>query len=349
MTEDLLIQNLGIKLSDQLALLGVPSDLTDINVGPQVIRYEFSTEGRVSKIKKFQPELMYTVGAESLRILAPIPGKKAIGIEINHPERKYVSFNSLGDLPSDPRVIPLGITPDGDVRYMNLLDGDGPHVLVGGTTGGGKSSWLHTVVCSLLSRFTPEQVELLLVDTKRVELTRYENVKHVALIATDPWEAIGAFRGLVDHMEHRYEIASELGARNLDELNAKLAGEHYYPPCIVIVDELADLMMTAKADMQEFIVRIAQKARAMGLHLILATQSPRREIVNGLLKSNIPSRLAFATTSELDSRIILDQMGAGALLGKGDALFSAQGRPVYRVQTPLVTDDEIGQIANRWV
>lgn len=243
--------------------------------------------------------------------------------------------------------IPLGVNPSNEEVYADIKDF--PHLLIGGTTGSGKTSFLTSMICSLLMKATPADLQLILVDTKMVEFPIYDGIPHLLCpVITDAWEAIDNLRALVALMESRYEAAKELGARTLDELNEKLPPCDKLPYIVVIVDEVADLLLLSKYEVEESITRIAQKARSVGIHLVLATQSPRKEVISGLLKANLPSRLAFAVGSALDSRIILDQGGAEKLIGRGDALFSSQGKQPFRIQTPLVSKEEIEKIVKFW-
>lgn len=243
--------------------------------------------------------------------------------------------------------IPLGVNPSNESVFVNIKDF--PHLLIGGTTGSGKTSFLSSMICSLLMKATPADLQLMLVDTKMVDLPQYEGIPHLLCpVVTDAWEGIDNLRALVALMESRYEAAKELNAKTLDELNERLSPRDNLPYIVVIVDEVADLLLLSKYEVEESIVRIAQKARAVGIHLILATQSPRREVISGLLKANLPSRLAFAVGSALDSRIILDQGGAQDLIGRGDSLFSSQGKQPFRIQTSFVSKEEIKSIVKFW-
>lgn len=242
---------------------------------------------------------------------------------------------------------PLGIDTSNNIIHCNIAEA--PHILVAGETGAGKSVCLHSIICSLLMTTTPADLLLHLTDTKSVELTVYDDIPNlIAPVVTDAFEAVENFHALVDMMEKRYKIAREYGAKSLDELNHKLPYSDRFPYILVVVDEVADLIMLSKREVEECIVRIAQKARAVGIHLILATQSPRREIITGILKCNLPTRIGFSTTSSLDSRIIMDSMGCEKLLGNGDALFSDQGRAPIRFQSPYISSDEIESIVNHW-
>jgi DNA segregation ATPase FtsK/SpoIIIE, S-DNA-T family len=338
---------IGDLITDRLDQLGSHCEIdidNGIDIGPRTYKYNLilAQDVLVKDIVKFKDDLQYELGANSLRILAPVPGRRAVGIEIDRPDPEMVTLGQFTATPNSPLTFPLGITPEGEKIYCNLPE-MGPHLLVAGTTGSGKSSMLNSMICSLIGRYSPNDLSIIMLDTKMVELTKYEGIDHLATpVVTDAFEAPIIFDGIVNCMNKRYEAACRVGARNLAELNEKQSIR--YPHLLVVCDELADLMMMNKAKIEDSIVKIAQKARAMGIHFVLATQSPRREIVTGILKCNMSSRLAFATSSELDSRIILDQSGASQLLGSGDALFSQQGRKAFRLQSPLITTQEIERL-----
>lgn len=243
--------------------------------------------------------------------------------------------------------IPLGISPNNEVIYYNLADA--PHCLIAGCTGSGKSSMLHSIICSLLMKTTPDELMFMFIDSKQIELTQYDGIPNLLCpCITDAWDAIDNLKALVATMEQRYKLAQEYGAKDLIELNEKLPLGQKLPYILVVIDEVADLMALSKNEVEESVVRIAQKARACGIHLVVATQSPRREVISGLLKTNLPTRMAFAVGSALDSRIILDAQGAQDLLGNGDCLFSEQGRPARRIQCPYISSIEIESIAEHW-
>lgn len=243
--------------------------------------------------------------------------------------------------------IPLGISPNNEVIHYNLADA--PHMLIGGTTGSGKSTALHSIICSLLMNTTPDGLMFMLIDSKSVELTMYDGIPNLLCpCITDAWDAIDNLKALVATMEQRYKLAQEYGAKDLAALNEKLPSGQKLPYILVVVDEVADLIMLSKHEVEECVVRIAQKARAVGIHLVLATQSPRREVISGLLKANLPTRMAFAVGSALDSRIILDAQGGQDLLGNGDCLFSEQGRPAQKIQCPYISSIEIESIVEHW-
>jgi DNA segregation ATPase FtsK/SpoIIIE, S-DNA-T family len=345
----------GRKLIEALGHFGVEAKIVGVVSGPHVSLYELRLAPgiKVKKVTELANDLAYALASTDIRILAPIPGKQAVGVEIPNAKRRMVR---LGDIyagrpqKASPLVAWLGKGIDGNPVWTDIAKM--PHVLVAGTTGSGKSACVNAMLSSILMAASPNEVRLVLVDPKQVELNHYEHVPHLLTpVVTSPRLAANVLANLITEMETRYGVMSQARARNLEELNRirTKAGEAPLPHILCVIDELADLMMVAPAEVEDSIIRLAQKSRATGIHLVLATQRPSTDIITGTIKVNIPSRIAFAVSSQTDSRVILDQGGAESLLGQGDMLFrNAGSSKLERVQGAFITEDEIANITNHW-
>ena len=352
------LQETAQKLQQTLKNFGVNVTITNISCGPSVTRYEIQPEMgvKVSKIVNLADDIKLNLAAADIRIEAPIPGKAAVGIEVPNKETLMVSFRELVDSPefkNHPSNISFCVGKDigGNVTVADIAKM--PHLLIAGATGSGKSVCINTIIMSILYKADPKDVKLIMVDPKVVELSIYNGIPHLLIpVVTDPKKAAGALHWAVAEMTDRYQKFAEANVRDLKGYNAKIddlpEGEdkpEKLPQIVIIVDELADLMMVAASDVEESICRLAQLARACGIHLIIATQRPSVNVITGLIKANMPSRIAFAVTSGIDSRTILDMNGAEKLLGKGDMLFDPQGVPKpLRVQGAFVSDKEVADV-----
>jgi S-DNA-T family DNA segregation ATPase FtsK/SpoIIIE len=342
-------------LLESLAHFGVEARLLGIVSGPHVSRYELQLAPgtKVSKVAQLKDDLAYALASTDIRILAPIPGKKAVGVEVPNARRRLVRLGDIyGERPkgASPLVAWLGKDVSGQAISADIAQQ--PHVLVAGTTGSGKSGCINAILTSILMSASPNEVRLVLVDPKRVELNHYERLPHLLTpVVTNPRLAATVLTNLIGEMESRYAVMSEVKARNLVELNRarRRSGEPPLPHILCVIDELADLMMVAPAEVEDSIIRLAQKARAIGIHLVLATQRPSTDVITGTIKVNIPSRIAFAVASQVDSRVILDGGGAESLLGQGDMLFrAASSSKLQRIQGAFVSEEEIARVCGHW-
>src|SRR6478609_164959 len=339
------------KLVEALANFGVEARCVGMVAGPRVTRYELQLAPgiKVSRVTQLRDDLAYALATTEIRILAPIPGKQAVGVEVPNTSHNTVT---LGDIFGEPAVgsSPLTAWLGKDISGAGVACdlAKMPHLLIAGTTGSGKSGCINAVLCSILLRATPDEVRMILVDPKRVELNHYESIPHLLTpVVTNMKNAALVLQNIVREMESRYELMGAVKARNLAEWNRKRLelSQDTVPHILVVIDELADLMMVSPADVEDAIIRLAQKSRAVGIHLVLATQSPRVDVITGMIKANVPSRIAFAVSSQTDSRVILDMNGAEALLGEGDMLYKPLGTSkLQRVQGAFISEAETAQI-----
>jgi S-DNA-T family DNA segregation ATPase FtsK/SpoIIIE len=348
-------ERIATSLVEALGHFGVEAKVIGTVAGPHITRYELrlAPGTKVGKVAQLKDDLAYALAATDIRILAPIPGKQAVGVEVPNAHRRIVRLGDVFQAPPkdwSPLTVWLGKDVAGKAIGADLAKM--PHLLVAGTTGAGKSGAINAMLSSVLLRASPHQVRLVLVDPKQVELNHYESIPHLLTpVITSPRMAANALGNLVKEMEQRYGIMSLARTRGLVELNAARSkrGEAPLPYILCVIDELADLMMVAPADVEDSIIRLAQKARAVGIHLVLATQSPRVDVITGMIKANVPSRIAFAVSSQTDSRVILDQNGAESLLGQGDMLFSPVGTSrLQRIQGAYIDESQIEKLTDLW-
>ena len=341
-------------LVQTLAHFGVEATVVGTIAGPRVVRYELQLAPgtKVSKVAGLKDDLSYALATTEIRILAPIPGKQAVGVEVPNLAPRMVTLGDIfEDLPgsASPLSVWLGKDISGNAVWTDLARM--PHLLIAGTTGSGKSGCINTLLTSILLRATPDDVRMILIDPKRIELNYYESIPHLLTpVVSSPKEASAVLQNVVAEMERRYERLSLIRARNLPEANRtfRARGEDPLPYLLVVIDELADLMMVSPQAVEDAIIRLAQKSRAVGIHLVLATQRPSVDVITGMIKANVPSRIAFAVSSQTDSRVILDGAGAESLLGQGDMLFKPLGTSrLQRVQGAFVTEEEIALIVEQ--
>jgi DNA segregation ATPase FtsK/SpoIIIE, S-DNA-T family len=334
---------------------GIEASLVGTVAGPHITRYELRLAPgvKMNKIGALKDDLAYALAATDIRILAPIPGKQAVGVEVPNRTRLEVTLGDVfQELPADASPLTVFLGKDVGGRPVTADLARMPHLLIAGTTGAGKSGAVNAMLSSILLRATPDQVRLVLVDPKQVELNHYEAIPHLLTpVITSPRMAANALGNLVREMEWRYGIMAVARTRSLAELNKHRVdeGDEPLPYLLCVIDELADLMMVAPADVENAVIRLAQKARAVGIHLVLATQSPRVDVITGMIKANVPSRIAFAVSSQTDSRVILDQNGAESLLGQGDMLFSPVGSSkLERIQGAYIDEPQIAKLTEFW-
>ena len=361
------VEQRGAVLEAALAQHGVETRLVGMVIGPSVTRYELELGPgvKVARLTSLHKDIAYALASPDVRILAPIPGRQAIGVEVPNTERQIVP---LGDILAStearrakhPLEVAVGRDINGKAMLMNLATM--PHLLIAGATGAGKSSCLNSIITSILMRSTPDQVRMILVDPKRVEMGQYDRLPHLLTqVVTNPKKAANALSWAVREMERRYDLLAEVGFRDVTGYNAAYdrgelvpepGSEREYPRLpfiLVVIDELSDLMMVAARDVEDSICRIAQMARAVGIHLVIATQRPSVNVITGVIKANIPARLAFAVSSVTDSRVILDQAGAERLIGAGDMLLlgPASSAP-HRIQGSWVSEEEVRKVVAQW-
>jgi len=339
------------QLVEALANFGVEARCIGMVSGPRVTRYELQLAPgiKVSRVSQLRDDLAYALATTEIRILAPIPGKQAVGVEVPNNSHNTVTMGDIYTTPpagSSPLTAWLGKDISGSGVACDLAKM--PHLLIAGTTGSGKSGCINALLCSILLRATPDEVRMILVDPKRVELNHYESIPHLLTpVVTNMKNAALVLQNIVREMESRYELMGAVKARNLGEWNRQRIelGQDRVPHILVVIDELADLMMISPADVEDAIIRLAQKSRAVGIHLLLATQSPRVDVITGMIKANVPSRIAFAVSSQTDSRVILDVNGAEALLGQGDMLYKPLGTSkLQRIQGAYISEEETRMI-----
>jgi S-DNA-T family DNA segregation ATPase FtsK/SpoIIIE len=350
----------GILLESTLRTFGVEARVIEISPGPAVTRYELQPAPgvRVNKFTQLTDDIALALAAEDIRIEAPIPGKSAVGIEVPNKVRQMVPLREVLESPqfrNHPSKLAVAFGKD---NAGNAVIGDlarMPHLLIAGSTGSGKSVCMNTIISSLLFKARPNEVKMLMIDPKMVELSTYNGIPHlIAPVVIDVRKAAGYLKGAVKEMEARYELFAALGCRNVEQYNKMVAAnpgpdpEHPLQPLpyiVIFIDELADLMMVAPADVEDAICRLAQMARACGMHLVIATQSPRVDVITGLIKANVPSRIAFAVSSQIDSRVIMDSSGAERLLGRGDMLYHPSGLPKpVRAQGAFIDEASVDEL-----
>ena len=348
-------EKVGATLVEALGHFGIESSIVGTIAGPHVTRYELrlAPGTKMTKVAQLKDDIAYALAATDVRILAPVPGKQAVGVEVPNAVKRMVHLGDVYQAAPEgwsPLTVWLGKDIGGKAIGTDLAKQ--PHLLVAGTTGSGKSQSLNTMLSSILLRATPNEVRLVLVDPKRVELNHYEGIPHLLTpVVTSPRAAANVLGNLTSEMEARYSLMEQYKTRDLVALNARRAadGERTLPYILCVIEELGDLMMVSPAEVEDAIIRLAQKSRAVGIHLVLATQRPSVDVITGLIKANVPARIAFVVSSQTDSRVILDQNGAESLLGKGDMLFRPSDKPrPARLQGALISEEEILTLTDHW-
>jgi len=350
------IRETSRRLVEALAEFGVQAEMTNAVSGPRITRYELKLAPgtKVSKVSALRDDLAYALAAkDEIRILAPIPGKQAVGVEVPNPNSRMVTLGDVfRDFPdgTGPLAAWMGLDIGGKAVFLDIARM--PHLLIAGSTGTGKSVCLNALLASILLRATPEELRMVMIDPKKVELNHYEGIPHLLTpVVTNMKNATAVLSNMVGEMESRYELMGASRARNLNDWNTIRRGQglSVVPHILVVIDELADLMMVAPGEVEDAIIRLAQKSRAVGIHLMLATQRPSVDVITGMIKANVPSRIAFAVSSQVDSRVVLDSGGAESLLGNGDMLFRPVGTSrLQRLQGAYVGEDEILAITDHW-
>ncbi len=353
---DGVIEETSGRLVEALGHFGIEASVSDTVSGPRVTRYELrlAPGTKVARVSALRDDIAYALAArDEIRIIAPIPGKRAVGVEVPNPDATLVTLGDIyRDFPAHTGPLMTWLGPDisGKPVYVDLARM--PHLLIAGSTGTGKSVCLNAILASILLRSTPDELRMILIDPKKVELNHYEHIPHLLTpVVTNMKDAAAVLSNVVREMESRYELMGMARARNLRDWNAirEAEGERPMPTVLVLIDELADLMMVAPAEVEDAIIRLAQKSRAVGIHLVLATQRPSADVITGMIKANVPSRIAFAVSSQVDSRVILDAGGAESLLGSGDMLFRPVGSSrLQRLQGAYVSEEEILAVTDHW-
>jgi S-DNA-T family DNA segregation ATPase FtsK/SpoIIIE len=350
------IESVAAQLTETLGHFGVEARVINTISGPRVTQYELQLAPgtKVSRVAALRDDIAYSLAATEIRVQAPIPGKSAVGVEVPNREPNWVSLGDIhGDLPVNASPLAMWIGKDITGKPVLADLTRLIHVLIAGTTGSGKSACLNSIVSSILLRATPDQVRFIMIDPKKVELSHFDGVPHLlAPVVTNVRNAGGVLATIIHEMERRYDLMMRTGnARDLRELNKQLilGGEKPLPYIVIVMDELADLMMVAPAEVEHAVIRLGQLARAVGMHLVVATQRPSVDVVTGLIKTNIPSRIAFKVSSQTDSRVILDTGGAESLLGDGDMLFHPySSSKMLRVQGAFISSEEMNLITGHW-